>query len=73
MQTVVSIFTARAAAEHAADQLCGLGLTREQLHFLVPGAAEPPLPQAPTSDTEQPGMGPALGGVVGAPSARRGA
>lgn len=65
MRTVVSIFTSRAAAEHAADQLRGLGIAREQLHFLIPGAAETQLTQAPTTDTEQPGMGPALGGVVG--------
>jgi hypothetical protein len=64
MQTVVGIFTSRAAAEHAAEQLYRLGIARDQLHFLVPGASPDQPEQVPTSDTEQPGMGPALGGVV---------
>jgi len=65
MQTVVGIFTARAAAEQATEQLCRLGIARDQIHFLVPGASLDRPEQVPTSETEQPGMGPALGGVVG--------
>jgi hypothetical protein len=65
MQTVVGIFTSQAAAEHAAGQLCRLGIARDQIHLLVPGAALDRPEQVPTSETEQPGMGPALGGVVG--------
>src|SRR5215475_192454 len=65
MQTVVGIFTSRAAAEHATEQLCRLGITRDQIHFLVPSAALEQPEQVPTSETEQPGMGPALGSVVG--------
>jgi len=52
-------------AAQAAEQLCRLGITRDQIHFLVPGASPDQPEQVPTSDTEQPGMGPALGGVVG--------
>jgi len=65
MQTVVGIFTSQAAAEHAAVRLCSLGLTREQINFLIPGASQAQLEQVPTTETEQPGMGRALGGVVG--------
>jgi len=65
MQTVVGIFTALAAAEHAAEQLCRLGIAREQIHFLIPGTSLDQSEQVPTSETEQPGMGPALGSVVG--------
>jgi hypothetical protein len=65
MQTVVGIFTSQAAAEPAAAQLCRLGIARDQIHFLVPGAALDQPDQVPTSETEQPGMGPALGSVVG--------
>src|SRR5215472_5535262 len=65
MQSVVGIFTSRAVAEHAAEQLCRLGIARDQVHFLVPGASPEQPEQVPTSDTEQPGMGPAIGGVVG--------
>ena len=65
MQTVVGIFTSRVAAEHAAEQLCRLGIARDQIHFLVPGTTSEQPEQVPTSETEQPGMGSALGGVVG--------
>jgi outer membrane lipoprotein SlyB len=65
MQTVVGIFTSKVAAEHAAEQLCSLGIARDQIHFLVPSASSEQPEQVPTSDTEQPGMGSALGGVVG--------
>ena len=65
MQTVVGIFTAQAAAEHAAEQLCRLGIARDQIHFLIPGTSIDQSEQVPTSETEQPGMGPALGSVVG--------
>jgi outer membrane lipoprotein SlyB len=65
MQSVVGIFTSRVAAEQATEQLCRLGIARDQIHFLVPGASLEQPAQVPTSDTEQPGMGSALGGVVG--------
>jgi len=65
MQTVVGIFTSQAAAELAAARLCSLGITREQINFLIPGASQAQLEQVHTTDTEQPGMGAALGGVVG--------
>src|SRR5262252_4635705 len=65
MQTVVGIFTSQVAAEHAAEQLRRLGIARDQIHFLVPGSSLDQSEQVPTSETEQPGMGPALGSVVG--------
>jgi hypothetical protein len=65
MQTVVGIFISQAAAEHAAEQLRQLSIDREQIHFLIPGAAIDQSELVPTSETEQPGMGPALGSVVG--------
>jgi len=65
MQTVVGIFTSQVAAEHAAEQLRRLGIARDQIHFLVPGASLHQPEQVPTSETEQPGMGTALGSVVG--------
>ena len=65
MHTVVGIFTSRAAADRAAEQLCHLGIARDQIHFLVPDTSLEQPEQVPTSETEQPGMGPALGGIVG--------
>ena len=65
MQTVVGIFTSQKAAEHAAERLYSLGITREHINFLVPGASVAELEAVPTTETEQPGMGPAMGSVVG--------
>lgn len=65
MQVVVGIFTSQATAERAAERLCHLGIAREHINFLVPGTSTTQLEQVPTTDTEQSGMGPALGGVVG--------
>ncbi len=65
MQTVVGIFTSQGTAEHATEQMCHLGIARDHIHLLVPGAALAQPEQVPTSETEQPGMGSALGGVVG--------
>ena len=65
MHTVVAIFTSQEAAEHAAARLGSLGIPREQLHFLMPGAPAAARAEVPTTETEQPGMGGALGSVVG--------
>src|ERR1044071_5484847 len=65
MQTIVGIFTSQAEAEHAAERLCSLNIAREQINFLIPGATQAELERVPTTETEQPGMGPALGGVIG--------
>src|SRR5712691_8387659 len=65
MQTVVGIFTSQVAAERAAERLGSLGITRDQINFLIPGASQAELEQVHTTETEQPGMGAALGGVVG--------
>ena len=45
------------------------GIPDDRINLLAPGA-ERELRRVPTTDTEQPGVGPALGGVVGAPAAR---
>src|SRR4029453_19635808 len=47
------------------EQLGSLGIAREHMNFLFPGAPKTQLEQIPTTETEQPGMGPAIGGVVG--------
>lgn len=65
METVVGIFTARAEAERAADRLRTIGIPRDQINLITPGASAKDLDAAPTTQTEQPGMGKALGGVVG--------
>jgi hypothetical protein len=65
MQTEVGIFTSQAAAEGAVARLGSAGIAREQINFLLPGASQAELERVHTTETEQPGMGAALGGVVG--------
>ena len=65
MHTVMAIFTSQEAAVQAAARLGSLGIPREQMHFLIPGAPAAALEEVPTTETEQPGMGAALGSVVG--------
>jgi hypothetical protein len=42
-----------------------MGIRDEQINFLTPGLSPAELGTVPTTDAEQPGMGPVLGGVVG--------
>jgi len=65
MQTVVGIFTSREAAERAAERLYQLGIDWEHINFLTPGESSAQLARVPTTETEQPGMGPAIGAVAG--------
>jgi hypothetical protein len=65
METVVGIFTARSAAESAAERLRALGIANDQINLLTPGLPTAQLDSVPTTDAEQPGMGPVVGGVVG--------
>lgn len=66
MRITVGIFTSRADAERAANQLHDLGFPWDHINLLTPGASEAELNAIPTTETEQPGVGPTLGGVVGA-------
>jgi hypothetical protein len=66
MNTVAGIFQTHEDASRAVANLRGLGLPDENLSLLSPGTtASQAEPDVPTSDTEQPGMGNALGGLVG--------
>jgi hypothetical protein len=69
MNTVAGIFQTRSDAERAIENLrTTIGLSDENLSLLAPGAAagqQESETDVPTSDTEQPGMGNALGGLVG--------
>jgi hypothetical protein len=67
MSTVAGIFTSRADAERAAENLTSAGIARENISLLTPGTPDAELEATvPTTETEQPGMGGALGGTVGA-------
>lgn len=67
MSTVAGIFHSRTDAERALENLRSTGITDDNISFLTPGTTDEELEEAvPTTETEQPGMGSAFGGVVGA-------
>lgn len=67
MSTVAGIFKSRAEAERAVENLRSAGISDDDISFLTPGTTDEELEAAvPTTETEQPGMGTAFGGVVGA-------
>lgn len=67
MSTVAGIFKSRADAERAAENLQTAGIDTDHINLLIPGTTDAELDAAvPTTETEQPGMGGALGGTVGA-------
>jgi hypothetical protein len=66
MKTVTGIFTSRADAEQAVERLRTIALPDKYISLLAPGTSQEELDAAvPTTETEQPGMGSALGGTVG--------
>jgi len=73
MRTVVGIFTSRADAERALRYLRSIGFGEDKINFLTPGASKEALEAVPTTETEQPGMGRALGTVVGGVAGATGA
>lgn len=65
MNSIVGIFTSRAQAESAATQLKSIGIKQENLNLLTPTSTEKEIHSVPVSEAEQPGMGRAVGGLVG--------
>ena len=65
MKTHVGIFVSQADAAKAYQELRSLGLHGRELIVLTPETSHQDLEAVPTEDSEQPGMGKALGGVIG--------
>lgn len=66
METVTSIFESRDAGERAfAELVKSAEFDRENLLLLTPDGAAEKIDAIPTDDGEQPGMGSAIGGLVG--------
>ena len=65
MNSMVGIFTSQAQAESAATQLKSFGIKQENLSLLTPASTEKEIHSVPVSEAEQPGMGKAVGGLVG--------
>jgi len=66
MRAVTGVFASRIDAEHATQRLTSVGVSKDRITLLFPEQAEKGLQALPISDAEQPGVGKALGGVVGA-------
>ena len=65
MKSVAGIFTTREAAERGVAALDGVGVPRDRVSVLMPGASTAELRSVPTQDAEPPGTGTAIGAVVG--------
>ena len=66
MEAIAGIFDSRADAERAVYGLRSAGIANDRIAFLTPGTSDEEVESAvPTTDTEQPGMGKAMGGAVG--------
>lgn len=68
MSTVTGVFDSAQGAKGAAASLRRMGLSN--INLLFPSATEEQVEAVPTSEGEQPGMGAAVGGLVGAQSGR---
>src|SRR5258708_2515057 len=64
METVVGVFNSQDEAARAAAHLRSRGF--EDINLLMPGAGDAQIKAINTAASEQPGMGKAMGGVVGA-------
>jgi hypothetical protein len=65
MKAVVGVFKSRFDAVNGAATLPPLGVGKNKIKMLMPHATEGELAAVPVVDSEQPGMGKAVGAVVG--------
>jgi hypothetical protein len=63
MKAITGVFRSSADAERAMSQLQAIGLSHDRLTYLTPRAAGEA--EIPSESTEQPGMGTAIGALVG--------
>src|SRR5687767_1445329 len=66
MEVVTGVFESRADAERAVNELRGLGVAAEKVGLLTPDSRSDSVERGvPVTDTEEPGMGSAMGAAVG--------
>jgi hypothetical protein len=65
MTPVVGVYKSRYAAELGIDRIMTMGIVREKINILTPNSTDAQVAAVATSDTEQSGMGAAVGKVVG--------
>jgi hypothetical protein len=66
MQAVTGIFSSQKDAERAVKLLRDAGISPDQITLLTPGEIEKELQTVPVDSAEQPGMGKAVGAILGA-------
>jgi hypothetical protein len=66
MQAVAGVFRTREDAAHGFRELRRAGFSPDDINLLSPGSPADAAEAIPVSETEQPGVGKAIGGVVGA-------
>ena len=65
MTPVVGVFESRAGSGEGIERLLAAGIKREHISVLTPASSDEQIAAVPVSDTEQPGMGAAVGTLVG--------
>jgi outer membrane lipoprotein SlyB len=65
MTPVVGVFQSRSASGEGIERLLAAGIKREHISVLTPASSDEQISAVPVSDTEQPGMGEAVGTLVG--------
>jgi hypothetical protein len=65
MEAVTGVFPSKSNAERAMGLLRSIGVPEKRVTLLTPQSVEPNKQLAPTDATEQPGMGKAIGALVG--------
>lgn len=68
MEAITGVFESRSGAEHALHSLHQAGIPSDKLTLLTPGSADQigkEIQSVPTDTTEQPGMGNAVGALMG--------
>jgi hypothetical protein len=68
MESVTGIFRTREAAQQAYEKVCQAGIPADKLTLLTPGSADQidkEIQAVPTESSEQPGMGNAIGALLG--------
>jgi len=65
MKTVTGVFASQSEAQHAVAELSSAGAHDDRITLLTPGSSRAELESVPQAAAEQPGMGKAVGAVVG--------
>jgi Outer membrane lipoprotein len=65
MKPVVGVFKTTYDAQRGLDRVKSVGVAEDKVSILMPGSSDREVAAVPVSETEQPGMGAAVGSLVG--------